>query len=131
MYCDDPHAVTRLLGECRRILVPGGRLILIEAFLYGDTPHHQIPDCVRWTADGMRALTIAQGFGPVTVERLGGVAGVMLAIVRDLLPGFLGPLRAFCTLLGAWLDTALARIPYVARRNARYCVGHYTVAVRP
>jgi SAM-dependent methyltransferase len=131
MYFDDPSAVAGLVAECRRILAPGGRLVIIEPYLYGETSHKHIADCVHWSAEGMRRLVAGQGFSPVTVERLGGAAGTLLAFARDLLPGFLRPLRWACTALGARLDAAASRVPYFARRNARSYVGHFTVAVRP
>jgi len=131
MYFEEPAAVGRLLQECRRLLVPGGRLIIIEAYLYGDTRHGDLPDRVRWTADGMRALVEGAGFMPVSVERLGGFAGVLLSFARDLLPVALAPARVACTSLGLWLDAGASCVPYLARRNHRYYAGHFTVAVSP
>jgi SAM-dependent methyltransferase len=131
MYFDDPAAVSRLMADCRRILVPGGQLVLVEPFLYADTPHGEIADRARWTAHGLEALLTAQRFDLVRVEKLGGVAGVLLSLCRDLLPAFLSPLRAACTSLGLALDAGLNRVAYFRRRNARYYVGHFTTATRP
>jgi SAM-dependent methyltransferase len=130
MYCGEPAAVPPLLAECRRILAPGGRLVIVEPFLYGDTPHRDLPDRVRWTADGLRALVEDAGFARVTVARLGGAAGLLLAVMRDLLPGRLRFARALCTRAGYRLDALAARAPWGARRPARYYVGHFTVAER-
>jgi SAM-dependent methyltransferase len=131
MYLNGEAETSAALSEAHRILKPGGRLYLFEPFLYADTPHASIADRSRWSADEMRSLLLRRGFENVTVEKLGGLCGMLCTVVRDLLPGFLSPLRAACTIAGAASDRSLARVPYFRRRNAAWYAGHFTTAHKP
>src|SRR5262245_485168 len=62
--------LTWYLGECRRLLAPGGRLLLST---HGTWLYHPHPtDYRRWTKDGLVREIEAQGF---TVERITGLVG--------------------------------------------------------
>jgi SAM-dependent methyltransferase len=84
------------LAECRRLLRPGGRLILST---HGYWWYHPDPqDFWRWTGDGLRRLITEQGF---TVERTVGVLGLSAAglqLFQDgrwrAMPRFMRPLFA-------------------------------------
>ncbi len=131
MYLNGETETPEALSEAYRILKPGGRLYLFEPFLYGDTPHGPIADRSRWSAEEMRDLLLRRGFETVTVQKLGGVCGMLCAVLRDLLPGFLSPLRASFTVAGAVLDRSLDSVPYFRRRNASYYLGHFSTAHKP
>jgi SAM-dependent methyltransferase len=131
MYLNGESEAPAALSEAYRILKPGGRLYLFEPFLYGDTPHGPIADRSRWSAEEMRDVLTRRGFENVSVQKLGGVCGTLSAVVRDLIPGFLFPVRAALTIAGAALDRALAPVPYFQRRNAVYYTGHFSTARKP
>jgi SAM-dependent methyltransferase len=131
MYLNGESEAPIALSEAYRILKPGGRLYLFEPFLYGDTPHGPIADRSRWSAEEMHDMLMRRGFENVSVQKLGGVCGTLCAVARDLIPGFLFPVRAFLTIVGAALDRTLASVPYFQRRNAVYYTGHFSTAYKP
>jgi len=59
----------QMLMEARRVLKPGGYLILTYPFLYPECDAH---DFRRWTVDGMRSMLHENGFKPVLERRRGG-----------------------------------------------------------
>lgn len=65
-YMPDPDLA---LTEARRLLRPGGRLVLRYPFLYPEGPDHSLH---RWTAEGMRQLLQRNGFIVREETRLGG-----------------------------------------------------------
>jgi SAM-dependent methyltransferase len=62
---------TMMLQEIRRVLNPGGSLILTFPFLY---PECDVMDFRRWTLDGMCEILRNNGFEVVVAERRGGAA---------------------------------------------------------
>jgi SAM-dependent methyltransferase len=66
------------VGEARRLLRPGGRLIVSVPFLY---PVHADPgDFQRWTPDGLRQLL--RSFSKIEVFAMGGTLGTLGLLVE-------------------------------------------------
>ena len=71
------------LGECRRVLRPGGWLLLST---HGTWLYHPHPtDFRRWTADGLVREIEAHGF---TVERITGLIGPLAWTTQFRLLGY-------------------------------------------
>lgn len=115
------HDPERAVAEARRVLAPGGRLVLQVPFLY---PVHDAPnDHTRWTPFGQRRLAERAGFEIVeqrsagtpvaTAALLGNIAlahAVLLAVRRRRPGALLAPLLPLAVLainLTGWL---LARL---------------------
>jgi|CXWL01.1.fsa_nt_gi SAM-dependent methyltransferase len=76
------------LGECRRLLRPGGALLLST---HGAWPYHPHPtDFRRWTEDGLRAEMGSRG---LQVERCLGLVGPLAWTTQFRLLGFREVLR--------------------------------------
>lgn len=68
-----------LLAEIRRVLVPGGRLLLTTPFVF---PHHEAPhDLRRYTRFGLERLASTCGFEGVRVRPLGGYAAAVAHVL--------------------------------------------------
>lgn len=90
------------LGECARLLAPGGWLLLST---HGAWPYHPHPtDFRRWTRDGLVRELEARGFA---VERVEPLVGPLAWTTQFRLLGFREALRAV-PLLGALLLPPLA-----------------------
>jgi SAM-dependent methyltransferase len=69
------------LSECRRVLRPGGRMLLST---HGIFPYHPDPvDYWRWTCDGLRYAVREAGFEIVRFEGIIGLAATGLQLVQD------------------------------------------------
>lgn len=69
------------LGECRRMLKPGGLLLLST---HGHWKYHPDPvDLHRWTGPGLRGLLSQQGFGVVEIRGVLGLAAAGLQLFQD------------------------------------------------
>jgi SAM-dependent methyltransferase len=85
------------LGECRRLLRRGGRLIIST---HGYWRYHPDPvDYWRWTAEGLRKVLVDAGFQVIRLRGVIGFGGVVAQLFQELIfrkmPGFLRPLWAF------------------------------------
>jgi SAM-dependent methyltransferase len=66
---------TQMLGEARRILRPGGILIMTAPFVWAE---HEVPrDFYRYTSYGLRHLLTHVGLRPLVVEPLDGLYAVL------------------------------------------------------
>ena len=86
------------LAECRRVLRPGGRLLLST---HGIMVYHPDPvDYWRWTSAGLRRQVEAAGFEIERFEGVMGLGATGLQLAQDALywrlPRLLRPLVALC-----------------------------------
>lgn len=82
------------LEEARRVLKPGGILIVTWPFLVAE--HSDPVDVARRTHHGLSALFSFAGFDTVLISRQGGYFAVLSDMLRPLLGRFADPI--------AWLD---------------------------
>ncbi len=69
------------LAECRRVLRPGGRLLLTT---HGVMPYHPDPvDYWRWTCAGLQRIVEAHGFEVVRFEGIMGLSASGLQLFQD------------------------------------------------
>jgi SAM-dependent methyltransferase len=69
------------LAECRRVVRPGGRLLLST---HGVFPYHPDPsDLWRWTCEGLRREVELAGFEIVRFEGVIGLAATGLQLLQD------------------------------------------------
>jgi SAM-dependent methyltransferase len=95
-HVDDPRLY---LSECRRVLRPGGRLLLST---HGMMLYHPDPvDYWRWTCAGLRRIVEDAGFEIVRFEGIMGLTATGLQFTQDSLlgrlPRFLRP--ALCLVM--------------------------------
>jgi SAM-dependent methyltransferase len=117
------------LGECFRVLRPGGRLLLST---HGIFVYHPDPvDLWRWTSEGLRRAVEDAGFSIVRFEGIIGLAATGLQLLQDAIARRLSP---------RWVGRlALVMQPIVAfvdRFETPESLGHNAqvfalVAVRP
>lgn len=70
------------LREARRVLLPGGALLLTYTFIYGDFGAH---DYHRWTLEGMEQELAKAGFEVVAHRMRGGMMFALTMMITDVL----------------------------------------------
>lgn len=73
-----PHKV---LEECHRVLVKGGKIIISIPFLYGI--HGDPDDYQRWTSAGIQRELEKAGFIILEIHAMGSLFGVLYDLIRN------------------------------------------------
>jgi SAM-dependent methyltransferase len=124
--------VARALGECRRVLRPGGHLVITAPFL--ERLHGDPGDYSRYTRSMWERLLAAADLKPVTIDEQGGYFTHLAGLLRFLVLRAPRPLRwagyGFFPLLD--LMTRLDALPRARRSDfAAFVGGYLIVAERP
>ena len=123
--------VPRALGECRRVLRPGGRLVATVPFL--ERLHGDPDDYARYTRSMWQRLLADAGLRPITIAEQGGYFTLLAGMLRFLVQRAPRPLRwvGYC---GFPALDALARLDRWSRVRrselAAYVGGYLIVAER-
>jgi SAM-dependent methyltransferase len=110
-HLPEPH---RALAEMRRVLVPGGFLIVTVPLIWGE---HDYVDYQRWTEAGLRRILQSAGFEIQALKRRGGIftmLGCMITQVPHQVFGALSDQRNWLLrvlYVSCWLITV--PIPWV------------------
>lgn len=119
--------VMRALGECRRVLRPGGSLVITVPFL--ERVHGDPDDYGRYTRSMWCRLLAQAGLTPVRIEAQGGYFTHLAALLRFLVLGAPRPLRWVGYLSFPALDllARLDTVPRVRRSEFAAFVGGYLI----
>lgn len=122
---------SQLLGESCRVVIKGGRAVIIVPFLF---PIHPTPsDCWRFTNETLKLFVLKSGFSSVEIKALGtGVFSVCYLLVDRLLPG---PIRLinfytfrYLTFLFDATFSKLAKLLGKSYRTEDYPLGYIVIA---
>lgn len=103
------------LGEAKRVLVPGGRMVLTVPFVWDE--HEQPHDFARYSTFGLKALLVRNGFEILEQRRLLADASVLFQMAAAYMYKVANPRRRLsATVLTAALIAPLTIAGLVARR---------------
>jgi SAM-dependent methyltransferase len=121
-----------LLAESRRVLIPGGKIVIIVPYIF---PHHPSPDDYhRYSASALRRML--SDFSDVQIVPLGsGVFSARLVLLERLIPAKVQSMLALIThplaTLCDSIFSGLARALHRKYEPSDYALGFLVTAYKP